>query len=163
MGRDKALLMGGSVAEAVREAAGCVTLIGDPERYHALGYPVIPDLWPGEGPLNGIVTALRHTSADANLIVACDMPMISAEFLKELLEEWSGGVLVPAGPSGRLEPLCAVYGRDARERIELAFAGGARKVTAAFDGLPVRVYRVAEEAHFQNVNTPEEWAGHGAN
>ena len=53
MGRDKALLpfRGGalaqSVAQAVSEAAGSATLVGDPARYSGLGYPVIPDLYPG--------------------------------------------------------------------------------------------------------------------
>jgi molybdopterin-guanine dinucleotide biosynthesis protein A len=57
MGRDKARLpyRGGALAEwvahAVDAAAGSVTLIGNPE----LG---IPDLYPGEGPLGGILTAL---------------------------------------------------------------------------------------------------------
>jgi len=162
MGRDKALLMGRGVAAVVREAAGSVALVGDPGLYRALGFPVIPDLWPGEGPLGGIITALRHTNGDSNLIVACDMPMVSIGFLKELLEDWSGGILVPVGPSGRMEPLCAVYGRSVLEGLEAAFAGGVRKVTAAFENLPVAPRRVTEPIHFQNVNTPEEWAGYGA-
>ncbi|HXS94441.1 MAG TPA: molybdenum cofactor guanylyltransferase [Candidatus Limnocylindrales bacterium] len=162
MGRDKALLMGAGVADAVRAAAGSATLVGDPERYRVLGFPVIADLWPGEGPLGGIVTALSHSQADANLIVACDMPRVCSDFLKQLLDAWTGGILVPEGPEGRMEPLCAVYGLETLSGLETAFAAGRRKVTAAFEGLPVTVWRVGEAVHFQNVNTPEEWAGHGA-
>jgi len=160
MGRDKALLMGGAVAQAVRQAAGSATLVGDPERYGSLGYPVIPDLWPGEGPLGGIVTALRHTREDLNLIVACDMPMLSGIFLEELLRAAGEGILVPVNAKGRLEPLCAVYPRSALPGLETAFAAGIRKVAGAFAGLPVTPYPVAEPSHFQNVNTPEEWAVH---
>ena len=67
MGRDKALLpfRGGalaqSVARAVSATAGSVTLVGDPERYGGLGYAVIADIYPGEGPLGGILTALGNT------------------------------------------------------------------------------------------------------
>ena len=162
MGRDKAFLMGSAVAAAVREAAGTAILVGDPARYASLGYPVIPDLWPGEGPLAGIVAALRHTASDGNLIVACDMPMVSAGFLKQLLDAWTGGILAPVNPAGYLEPLCAVYGRDALPGLETAFLSGVRKVAAAFERLPLTRYPVAEPWHFQNINTPEEWACYDA-
>src|SRR5947209_17116506 len=137
MGRDKARLpyRGGALAEwiagAVALAADQVTLVGNPD----LGG--IPDLYPGEGPLGGILTALHHTRADWNLIVACDMPEVSAGFLSGLLAAaeaaGAGGAsaLLPQGPSGKLEPLCAVYHRRALSAMEGRFARGARKVTAA--------------------------------
>jgi molybdopterin-guanine dinucleotide biosynthesis protein A len=169
MGRDKALLpcrgelLVQAVAGVVAEAAVSAVLVGDPERYGGLGYPVIPDETPGEGPLGGIMTALRHTRADLNLVTACDMPALSAGFLGGLLaaaEANGAAATLPAGPSGRLEPLCAVYRRDALRHIEAAFHGGIRKVTAALEGLPLEVYSIAEVEPFQNVNTPEEWAGY---
>ena len=131
MGRDKALLpfrgvpLAQFVARTVASAATQAVLVGDPSRYAAFGYPVIPDRFPGEGPLGGILTALHHTSADWSLVVACDMPELSAEFLGRLLEaaEHSGAeALIPVGPSGQPEPLCAVYHRNARPAIEMAFA-----------------------------------------
>ena len=169
MGRDKALLpyrgvaLAESVARVVAAAAGRATLVGNPGLYQGLGYPAIPDLCPGEGPLGGILTALHHTSADWNLITACDMPELSAEILRRLLEaaeESGAGALVPAGPSGRPEPLCAVYHRRSRRALEAAFARGVRAVAAALEDLHAAVFSVPELAPFQNVNTPEDWSGH---
>jgi molybdopterin-guanine dinucleotide biosynthesis protein A len=171
MGRDKALLpfRGSSlvqwVAGEVASAAGEVTLVGSPERYADLGLAVIADLFPGAGPLGGILTALRHSGADWNLLVACDMPEVSAASLTGLLlaaERCDGDALVPAGPSGLLEPLCAVYHRRAHAALQAAFDRGTRKVTAALEGLRTAVFPVADLAAYQNVNTPEEWAGYGA-
>jgi molybdopterin-guanine dinucleotide biosynthesis protein A len=165
MGRDKALLpfngstLVQSVAEAVRAAAGIVSLVGNPARDGLLSY--VPDLYPGEGPLGGIISALEHSRADWNLIVACDMPRISAGFLGQLLdaaESCEGDALVPAGPSGRLEPLCAVYNRRALRGLYAAFARGVRKIAAALQDVRTVTWPVSEVAYFQNVNTPEDWA-----
>lgn len=169
MGRDKALLpfAGGvlveHVAAAVAAAAGTATLIGDPESYGHLGFPVLADGRPGEGPAGGIETALRHTRADWNLVLACDMPRVSAEFLRHLLEaaELSGAdALAPAGPSGRPEPLSAVYHRRCAAALSRALDAGVRKVTGAIAGLDVRIWPVQNAAWFENLNTPEEWASY---
>jgi molybdenum cofactor guanylyltransferase len=174
MGSDKALLpfrgnlLGRSVADLVERAAGSVVLVGNPQLAPLFGYPAIPDLYPGEGPLGGILTALAHTSSDWNLVVACDMPGLSGEFLASLMDaaaRSADGALVPVGPGGRPEPLCAVYHRRARAPLERAFARGVRKVMAALAEenagnaeLAVCRWPVAEAGVFQNVNTPEDWA-----
>ncbi len=107
MGRDKARMpyrgetLAEWIARAVKTAAGSATLVGNAQPGG------IPDLYPGEGPLGGILTALRHTSADWNLIVACDMPEVSAEFLGDLLaaaERSGADALLPRGPLGKVEP-----------------------------------------------------------
>jgi molybdopterin-guanine dinucleotide biosynthesis protein A len=171
MGRDKALLpfRGGALAEfvarAVAEAVSTAVLVGDPALYGKFSYPVIADRYPGEGPLGGILTALGNTSADWNLIVACDMPGISADFLTRILEaaeEAGADALLPVGPAARPEPLCAVYHRRALDRLEAAFRAGQRKIMAAVAGIHAQRLPVGNMAVFQNVNTPEDWADYGA-
>lgn len=165
MGRDKARLpfrggdLVGAVAGAVARAAGNVTLVGHAE------LTAIPDRYPGEGPLGGILTALHHTVTDWNLIVACDMPQVSDVFLGELLARAMrspADVLLPQGPDGLPQPLCAVYHRRVLPALKEHFARGVRQVTAALDGIAVERLAVAELSLFQNVNTPEDWAAYAA-
>jgi molybdopterin-guanine dinucleotide biosynthesis protein A len=165
MGRDKARLpfrggeLAGAVAAAVASAAGNVTLVGHSE------LPGIPDRYPGEGPLGGILTALHHTSSEWNLVVACDMPEISHAFLAGLLARALRSpavVLRPCGPDGLPQPLCAAYHKRALPIMEDHFNRGVRKVTAALAGLAVERLAVAELSLFQNVNTPEDWAPYAA-
>ena len=169
MGRDKAMLpfagkpLARAVAETVRQAAGEAVLVGDPARYEGLGLRVIPDLYPGEGPLGGILTALADSNADWNLVTACDMPALDAGFLAGLFDEAEASgapILLPADASGRPEPLCAIYHSDCRQALERAFGQGVRKVTAAFEGIPTARLVVDQVSHFQNVNTPEDWAAY---
>jgi molybdopterin-guanine dinucleotide biosynthesis protein A len=113
--------------------------------------------------LGGILTALENSSADWNLIVACDMPGLEADFLRRLLdtaEHCDCDALVPAGPSGRLEPLCAVYHRRSLRGLYAAFARGVRKVAVALEEVRTVAWHVPEVSCFQNVNTPEDWAAY---
>ncbi len=166
MGRDKALLpfRGGvlaqSVAEAVKVAAGSATLVGNLPEIDKLHYPVISDLYPGEGPLGGILTALAHSTSTWNLVVACDMPELSAVFLQFLLkraEESGADAVLPQGPAGRAEPLCAVYLRRSHDPLARAYARGDRKIAVALREINVLSLPVPEIRSFQNVNTPEDW------
>jgi molybdopterin-guanine dinucleotide biosynthesis protein A len=165
MGRDKARLRfrSGELADAVlREVAsvtGSATLVGHTE------LPGIPDRYPGEGPLGGILTALHHTSTDWNLIVACDMPEVTAAFLAGLVGRALGSpaaVVMPRGPDGRAQPLCAVYRQSARSPLGQQFSRGVREVVAALASLEVEPFEVADLLYFQNVNTPEDWARYAA-
>ena len=168
MGRDKALLpFAGAtlvehVAAQVRAAAGSVTLVGDPLVYGSLGLPVLPDRFPGCGPLAGIQAALEATSADWNLVLACDLPAASSTFLNSLLAaaEASGAdAWIPTGPSGLAEPLCAVYHARCREPVAAALQGGDRKILDGLRACRVHIATVRDITVFQNCNTPEDWAG----
>lgn len=172
-GSDKALIdiNGGPLAlhlaDVVSEAAGSVTLVGPSARYERLGLPIIPDTHQDAGPLAGILAALEHTSASWNLILACDMPLLSAAFVEFLFTQAEMGghqVLMPVSPAGGDEPLCAVYGNVAATHIRREIEKGTRKITFALDSLAVRRILPSEYAHidpagksFTNVNTIAQW------
>jgi molybdopterin-guanine dinucleotide biosynthesis protein A len=169
MGRDKALLpshgrtLAELVAGIVSAAAGPTALVGGARRIASAEFAFIPDLYPGEGPLGGILTALESSTADWNLIVACDMPGLQVDFLRSLLDaagHCEADALVPVGPNGRLEPLCAVYHRNSRQGLSTAFARGVRKIAAALEEVRRVTWTVSEVSCFQNVNTPEDWAAY---
>jgi molybdopterin-guanine dinucleotide biosynthesis protein A len=165
MGRDKALLphRGTTLVEhvlsAVRQAAGRASLIGDPARYHQLGYAIYPDIVPSRGPIGGLYTALKVSSTDWNLVLACDMPGISAPVLRDLLnraERSSAQCVAAAGPEGMIEPLCAVYHRDCLPVVERAVNGGQLKMRDLLPRLSVESLGIDAGA-LANANTPDEW------
>ena len=147
MGREKGLLeIGGEplmvrTARLIEPLVTEVTVVGTPERYAALGLRAIADRNLGglEGkeavrtPLAGIATALIATKAPWNLILACDLPYLTSEWLDWLLGRAvdSGAQIVMPRTSGGLEPLAAVYRMECAARIVAALERGVRKVTEA--------------------------------
>ena len=169
MGRDKALLpfkgrtLVEHIAAAVSLVTGDVSLVAGPGRYHNLGYPVVADVFPACGPLSGIHAALTASRAEWNLIVACDMPEVTAEFLELLLvraESGDADAVLPSGVSGRPEPLCAAYRRRSVEPIASALTQGIRKVTDALGGLDIDIWHVPHSRFFHNLNTVEDWTSY---
>jgi len=164
MGQDKALLpwkgstLVGSVARKVFDAAGNVTLIGSPQVYGNLGFPVIPDRISGCGPLGGLHAALSASTADWNLLVACDMPDVNYRILKDLLEaaEASGAdALVPQTPGG-LEPLCAVYHVRLLPAVEFAIQSKLLKMHDFVATVQTSLWPAPDPSLFRNLNTPQQ-------
>jgi molybdenum cofactor guanylyltransferase len=168
MGRDKAALpfrettllehVAAAVSRAVHRDA---ILIGAPDRYTPIGLPAIEDSYDNCGPLGGLCTALEATNAEYNLVVACDMPGVTSEFLTSLLQAAQASAadcLIPQTSDG-LHPLCAVYHRrvlpTAQNRISLRRL----KMHDFIDQL--QVIRYATDASFvENINTPQDWQLH---
>ncbi|MCC6389844.1 MAG: molybdenum cofactor guanylyltransferase [Bryobacterales bacterium] len=165
MGKDKALLpfrgrtLVEWVAQQVKTAAGSVTLVGSAARYGFLGLPVIEDQHAGCGPLSGIEAALAHSGAEWNLVVACDMPNLTAPFLSWILKEAVAGqedIVMPVGAGGR-EPLCAVYRRTCLPAAQDALVREQYKVSEAFRSMRIKLLLVSEQTALVNANTPLDW------
>ncbi len=173
MGTDKAFLTfrGSTLLEHALQLARCVTgnvaIVGAPDKFAAFA-PVIEDIFPGCGPLGGIHAALRSSLSDLNLILAVDMPLISAAFLRHLLERAAKSpnslVTLPHGPQG-WQPLCAVYRRDFAEVAEKSLRSGRYKIDALFDkGWTQAIGEEELQAAgfsprmFHNLNTPHDVA-----
>jgi molybdenum cofactor guanylyltransferase len=165
MGRDKALLpyRGTTLLEYIacmlRDAAGTAAILGDPARYQNLQYPIYPDQIPSCGPIGGIYTALSVTAFDWNLVVACDMPMLSASILRRLIERsfQSTAICVAgAGPDGEPQPLCAVYHRRCLPVVERAIHHKRLRMRELILEL-VAEHVPLDLSVLANVNTPGEW------
>lgn len=83
----------------------------DPELAGQIGFVAVPDLLQDSGPMAGIYSALSAAKSEALLVVPCDMPFFDRKLAQLLIGEWreSDGVLVCAGPDGRIYPLCGIY------------------------------------------------------
>jgi molybdenum cofactor guanylyltransferase len=183
-GTDKALvkIAGKTMLERTAEllATVCdeVSIVAPPQKYENFPWPILADRWPAEGPLGGILTALLSTDLAAHpgtrvaghespsLILSCDMPFLTPEFLTFLSERASlnkAQVVVPESENG-LEPLCACWRADAAATIQTAFDSGVRKVTQAMQQLTMEVLDEplwkrfdTHNRLFWNMNTLEDY------
>ena len=121
---------------------------------------VIPDEFPGQGPLGGIVSALEHSTTERNLFLAVDMPLLPVAALEALLSASGDPALVTLAQSaGRVQPLCGVYSRRALPVLRAELLKGNRRVRAAVEATgAIHYWQAPDPAWFTNVNTPDEFA-----
>ena len=180
-GRDKgALLVGGRTIldrqlGEVSQVADEVLLVGARSVPSAAGMTIrrIADRVPGAGPLGGLDAALAACGRDHVMIIAGDMPYVSAQLVAYLMSlRGSAEAVVPRTERG-YHPLCAVYGRSCEQAVAARLAAGAYAMQGLLSDVSVRVVDGAELAAFgdpdrllANVNTPadldriEALAGH---
>jgi len=170
---------------AAKPAAGRLGIIvnaANPqiERYERLAEScdarLILDLHEHFGPLGGIHTALTHCGAgESALILACDLPFITTEFLSFLCNVHQGenpqsqspnpqSITVPLDQSNRLQPLAAIYDQSLEAVVSQMLAADELKVDLIHSRVPTRRVGFVEFSHlrvaerfFINVNTPEEY------
>jgi molybdenum cofactor guanylyltransferase len=171
MGQPKALLpyrgttLVEHVAKIVAEATGSVApasviVIGDPGSLGHLGLPVFADELPSYGPASGIYTALRVTNTDWNLVVACDMPAVTADLLRVLLlraETAERNCVAATGPYGQPEPLCAVYHRRCLPALTRSIRVKRLRMRDFVKEIGA-IWVPVDKLALANVNTPAEWA-----
>lgn len=92
MGKDKAFLILedkpfiSHIVETVKQCAENVLIISNNQKLDSLGVTRHADLIPNLGPIGGIYTGLTLSSAEFNLVVACDTPFLSKETIDVLID-----------------------------------------------------------------------------
>jgi molybdenum cofactor guanylyltransferase len=180
MGKDKGLLEVGGEPLVVRTVRSIeplvheVTVVGPPERYGVLGLRSIADRTfrcGGETeavrtPLSAIATALSITSAPWNLVLACDLPYVTSEWLNWLIARAlnSQAQIVMPRTSRGPEPLAAVYSIGCAAPIVDALERGIRKVTDAISEFRIEFVLEKEwdrcdpdHRVLRNMNTPADY------
>jgi len=168
-GRDKSQLVidGGTIFDrqlhVLRSVVDHVIVVAnDPDRFADRGVTVVEDLVRDAGALGGIYTALS-VAKEPVLVIACDMPYLTAPFLTRVIEvSQEADVAVPRTADG-YHPLCACYTQACAEPIGRRVRAGRLKVLDVFADLHVRTIDPVEIAGFDpdgllllNINTPDD-------
>lgn len=126
MGTDKAFLKSGGetflerAARALSTGCGGRVKIVINEKQKAKfekgfgSFEFVFDVFPECGALGGIHAALKNCESDFALILACDLPFVTAGAIRALTEialnsNEDISAVVPKQLDGRIQPLCAVY------------------------------------------------------
>jgi molybdopterin-guanine dinucleotide biosynthesis protein A len=119
------------------------------------------------GPLGGIHTSLlQSTAAETTLILACDLPFVTTEFLAWLQTAHAAGrydLSVPLDSTGRVQMLAGFYEQACLPVVEALLAADRLRVDGLLARVSARQATFAEYAHLtdaakllRNLNSPAD-------
>lgn len=161
MGTDKAFISIGNTTliekavDALYAAGACAVSIigGDAKQVRNLGLTYVDDLWPRQGPLGGIITALNMASANAVGILSCDLVQpSSAEIIAARRRLGDADVCVPLA-DGQEQWLHAIWKPSCKELLQDAFNEGLRAPKHAIGKLEVAYYVASDPQKFVDADT----------
>jgi molybdopterin-guanine dinucleotide biosynthesis protein A len=137
----------------------------DERRYRDAGVRIVRDRIAGAGAIGGLYTALVEAPTDVVVVIACDMPFLTASFLTRLATLGADADVVLPRDAAGLHPLCGAWRRAAAPHLRTRIEQGRLRILDALDGLSVHEIPPGEVAAFDadgrlllNVNTPEDYA-----
>jgi len=170
MGTDKSLLLldgqtfSQRIANSLLEVAGQVTIVGRGSEDPLLKSAA--DVYPQWGALGGVHAALAAARTEWALVVACDLPFVTAGLFRRLADlRQNHEAVVPIQKDGRPQPLCSLYRIDPclGRAQELIIAGKRRPLdllkSVKTCWLPFADLQDLDEVEkfFLNINTPEDY------
>ena len=124
--------------------------------------PVVLDAPPSRGPLSGLAAVLAAITTTHALVLAMDLPLIEARFLRVLWAKCEPSKGVVPSCDELLEPLCAIYPASAHGLVSDALTGEDFSLHGSIAGLCARrLLQVvpissADQPFFFNLNSPAE-------
>jgi molybdenum cofactor guanylyltransferase len=147
------------IIEAVLPISSNIILVTNTDDYDYLEYRKIKDIQPEKGPLGGIYTAFMESESELNLILSCDIPLITTEILEELIAKHNADFDVTVfEDSDRLHPLIGIYSTKIIPIIEKAIAENDLKMMRFLSKIKCQKLKIEKDnSHFfKNINSPEE-------
>jgi molybdopterin-guanine dinucleotide biosynthesis protein A len=169
-GRDKGLLMFKGrplvayALDALKQVAGPVLINANrnQQAYAAFGYPVIADRTGAfDGPLAGLLSAMRCAETPYVMTVPCDSPLIEGVLLERLFLTLRArqAEICAAHDGERLHPVFLLAECRLAASLESYLASGRRKIDLWLNQHKLALADYSDHPElFANVNTPEELA-----
>ena len=174
MGSDKArLVIDGEtfiarIGATLRKLTPKVSVVGrafdDTDDDTGLNY--VRDVYPKWGALGGLHAALSACTTPWAAVVACDLPFVTADLLRHLMNLRTGfDAVVPTQEDDRPQPLCALYRTDPCLAVaDNLIRAGHRRPLDLLKLVNTRLVAFSEvqalagsSKFFVNINTPEDY------
>ena len=145
--------------DALKPLVSEIMIVSDNPDYDVFGLKRISDLTKNAGPVAGIYSGLEASTSEYNLILSCDIPLITSDILKQLIiaiDETTEIIQIES--NGKTMPLIALYKKQVKGIFYDFLREDERRLRIAIKGCRSKNIKLdkAHEICTMNVNTQNE-------
>lgn len=161
MGTDKGLVKIGSaemiqiIIDRIKPLDKEIIIISSNPDYKKFGCTIISDNVKNNGPAQGIITALEHSPFEKNIIISCDMPLVSDLMLGRFDELMNDSEIV-CYAAEFFFPFPGVYSKNILPLWKEQVISGQRKMQQLIPMFEYKTLPIEDADLFLNVNTQED-------
>jgi molybdopterin-guanine dinucleotide biosynthesis protein A len=144
------------IIDAVLPITSKIQLITNCSDYDYLKYDTIKDIIIDKGPIGGIYSALKHSATELNLILSCDIPLISTKIIQELIEKHNSNFDVSIfEETNRVHPLIGIYSKKVLPILKKSIESNELKMMHFISKLNHQLIWIEDEnkQQFLNINS----------
>lgn len=148
------------IINAIKPLVSEIIIVSDNKDYDVFGLKRVEDDIKNAGPLSGVHSGLKTSKTQYNLVLSCDIPLITTKILKKLLNGIDKHTdIIQIVSQGKSMPLIALYKKQCETVFFQLLHKNERRMYYAINqcNLKTIVLQPEEEIYTRNINTPEDF------
>lgn len=145
--------------DALKPLVSNIIIVSDDSKYDEFGLKRVNDITKNAGPIAGISSGLNASSTAYNLILSCDIPLITSKILQKLIDNFDVNTqIIQIESQGKSMPLIAMYKKEVAHIFNTLLKNDERRLRAAIKSCISKNIALEKEDEFttMNVNTQNE-------
>jgi len=145
--------------EALKPLVSEILIVSDNLDYDTFGLKRITDIVKDAGPVAGICSGLKASSSEFNIILSCDIPLITSKILQKLIDNIdNSSQIIQIESKGKSMPLIALYKKQVLNTFNTFLQKDERRLRVVIKSCISKNIVLEKELEFStmNVNTQNE-------
>lgn len=145
--------------DALKPLVSEIIIVSDNTDYDSFGVKRVNDLTKNSGPVAGIYSGLEASDTEYNLILSCDIPLITSEILKKLIKGIDDtSEIIQIESNGKTMPLISLYHESCKTKFLKLLQEGERRLRVVVNTCRTKNIVLKKENTLltSNINTKEE-------
>lgn len=139
-----------------------IAISGENLGYKNFNLEMVSDIYSGCGPISGIISSLKHSSTEWNLIVSVDVPFMNEALILYLISHIGNYDCIIPQHEGGIEPLMGLYNKQIIPVVEEMISRGDYQLKRLLSSLNIRYVNCNDLIKqfprlFVNINLPGDY------
>ena len=147
------------IIDAIKPLVTEIIIVSSNPDYDQFAFKRVEDVFQDAGPIAGLHAGLSNSKTKNNLVLSCDVPMITTDLMSKLIQYQNEDYdIIQFESRGKTIPLIALYKKRCASKCIDFLSKGEKRLRKLVLSLNTKTISIKENEHFlvKNINTVED-------